>query len=455
MLNEKRIETTPLTALIAVNLIYLFLVIINSVEGIYGLWIAAVFLAFLPLILKDKKYTIAVIVFLIPLEISKRYIPFFQSVEVSDGFNSVFDLARLFMLYSFIVWFLTELRSFVPLIKHRISYVIMIFIAYYFLSALFISPDTAKGLTETLRYTIYFLFFTMTAQFIRKPEDFILIIKILIAAAVILSLEGIAEYVFDYRLWVDKGRRASATFLDPNIFARFLDIAIITLLILRLKKIYIIKAYLMDVAMLICGITLFLTVSRQGVAILFATLFLISFFFRKNVRNGIIVSLLILVLLSIPIFLELLETREQGLMLYDIGTRRGLLLGGGLMFLSNPVTGIGAGGFQAVMIARFLDFLPWGIHSATLSHTHLMTVFAELGITGFLIFAVFLFFVYRQFRINFKTEDHLLKGLSLIALSGILIIFFGAQAEGRFFAEPLLWLFLGLNVSLDRLISGK
>ncbi len=454
MLNEKRIEATPLIVLVAVNLIYLFLVIVNSVEGIYGLWIAAVFLAFLPLILRDKKYMIAVIVFLIPLEISKRYIPFFQSVEVSDGFNSVFDLARLFMLYSFIVWFLTELRSFVPLVKHRISYVLMIFIAYYFLSALFISPDTAKGLTETLRYTIYFLFFTMTVQFIRKPEDFILILKILIVVAVILSLEGIAEYVFDYRPWIDKGRRASATFLDPNIFARFLDIVLVALLILRLKKIHVFKPYLMDIVMLFCGITLFLTVSRQGLAILFATIFFISFFFENKHRNAILMGLLFLALISLPLITQLLETREQGLELYDLGTRKGLLLGGALMLLSNPVLGVGAGGFQAVMISRFLDFLPWGIHSATLSHTHVVTVLAELGIVGFIILCVFLFYVYKQFRSNYKTDDHLLKTLSLIVLSGIVIVFIGSQAEGRFFAEPLLWLFIGMNMALAR-ITGN
>jgi hypothetical protein len=85
----------------------------------------------------------------------------------------------------------------------------------------------------------------MVIQSINKPKDFAVIFKVLILIAVILSIEGICEYVFNYTLWVDKGRRASATFLDPNIFARFLDIIIVMLLILRIiKKIIIILIFL-------------------------------------------------------------------------------------------------------------------------------------------------------------------------------------------------------------------
>lgn len=452
MLNENRIEIKPVIVLISVNLSYLFLVIADCIEGVFALWLAALFLSLTPVLLKDRRNMIAVIVFLIPFEISKIFIPFFQTIETNDGmFNSVFDLARLFMLYSFVLWFITDLKSFIPFIKHKISYILAIFIGCYFLSTLVISPDMAKGLIETLRYVIYFLFFTMVVQFIKKPEDYVLILKILIVVAVILSLEGISEYVFDYRLWIDKGRRASATFLDPNIFARFLDIILCSLLILRLKKIYIIKPQFMDIAMLICSIALFLTVSRQGIFILFATIFFIAFFLEKKIRNWIIVGLITLAVIATPIFIKLMEAREQGLDLYDIGTRVGLLLGGILMFIGSPIYGVGAGGFQTVMIDKYLHFLPWGINSATLSHTYIVTILAEQGIIGIVIFCIFLFLVFKQFKTNFQVKDNLFKGLSLITLASIIVIFIGAQAEGRFFEEPMLWLFLGLSVSLGRM----
>ncbi|MBN2781136.1 MAG: O-antigen ligase family protein [Candidatus Marinimicrobia bacterium] len=456
MLNENRLSTAPIIALIAINFIYLILVILDFIDGIFALWIFFIFLSLLPFIIKDKRNTIAIIVFLIPLEITKTLIPFFQTVEVTEGvFNSVFDLARLFMLYSFIIWFLKDLHSFTPFIKHRISYIVLVFIGYYLLSALAFSPDLSKGLTEAFRYVIYFLFFTMVIQFIDKPADIAVVFKVMIVIAVILSLEGIAEYVFDYKLWIDKGRRASATFLDPNIFARFLDIVIMTLLILRLKKIFIIKPQYMDISILLCGLALLFTVSRQGLAILFLTLFVVAFFMEKKTRNILLLTLLILLLITIPIVTEMMTVRQDSPELYDIGERKGLLLGGIMMFLGSPVFGVGAGGFQAAMIAKYLNFLPWGIGSSTLSHTYVITILAELGIVGFTIFCVFLLFLYKQFRINFRTEDHTLKTYSLILLAVIIVIFIGAQAEGKFFEDPLLWLFLGMCISMEKIIKHE
>ncbi|MEA2077160.1 MAG: hypothetical protein U9O95_03995 [Candidatus Marinimicrobia bacterium] len=456
MLNENRIDLKQLIALITVNLIYLVLIIIDSVEGVFALWIVFLFLSLLPLIIKDRRNIIAIIVFLIPFEVSKTLIPFFQLIEAKDGmFNSIFDLARLFMLYAFIIWFLSDLKNLVPFIKHKITYILAIFIAYYFLSAVSISPDISKGLIETFRYVIYFLFFTMVTQFIRKEEDFSLIWKVLIIVGVVLCLEGIFEYIFNYYLWFDNGRRAAATFLDPNIFARFIVIILIALLILRLKKIYIIKPQFMDISIVIAGITLLLTVSRQGLAVFIVTLLFISFFLKSSQRRGIIISLILVTLVAIPIFMQLMDAREQGLALYDIGTRAGLLLGGALMFIGSPLYGIGAGGFQAVMVDKYLDFLPWGINSATLSHTYVVTIIAEQGIIGLGIFCIFLIFVYKQFRINYQTKDLKLKAYSLIILASIIVIFISSQAEGRFFEEPLLWLFLGLHVALGRIIAKK
>ena len=456
MLNKSRINARSFAALIAVNLIYLILVVSNIVEGIFTFWIIFIFLSLLPIIIEDKRNMIAIIVFLIPLEITKAYIPFFQTVEISEGiYNSVFDLARLFMLYSFLIWFFKDLGSFTPFIKNRISYIVLIFIGYYLVSALLISPDTSKGLTETFRYLIYFLFFSMVIQSLGKVEDYKLILKVMVIVAVILSIEGIFEYVFDYRLWLDKGRRACATFLDPNIFARFLDVVIAALLILRLKKIYIFKQQYMDIALVLCSIALLLTVSRQGMAILYITLLVISFFVEKRTRNIMWIGLILVVVITIPLMTQMMSIRQDTPELYDIGSRVGLLIGGVLMFLGSPLYGVGAGGFQDTMIGSYLEFLPWGIESPTLSHTYIVTVLAELGIVGFIIFCIFLLYVYKQFKSNFQTQNKELKAYSLIILTSIIVVFVGAQVEARFFEEPLLWLFLGMGVSIEKIVKRE
>lgn len=456
MLNENKISLKPFIALIIINILYLVLVITDSVEGIFVIWLFFIFLSALPFILKDRKYTIAILAFLIPLEISKMLIPFFQTVETSDGmFNSVFDLARLFMLYSFIVWFITDLKNFVLILNHKISFILVIFIAYYFLSTIFLSPDMGKGMTETLRYTIYFLMFTMTAQFIKKPDDITLVLKVLVVVAIILCLEGISEYIFDYRLWIDKGRRASATFLDPNIFARFLDIIIVALLILRLKKHYIIKPQYIDISLLLCVITLLLTVSRQGLVILFAGIIFMSLFLPTRQRIFIFIGIGVAALIAIPVFMQLMAVRQQGMAFYDIGQRAGLLLGGVLMFLGSPIYGVGAGGFQMVMINNYNNLLPWGAAGDTLSHTYIVTILAEQGLIGIILFSFLLYYIYKQFKFNFASINENIKTYAVIILTAIVIIFIGAQAEGRFFEEPFLWLFIGLGVALERMNKEK
>jgi O-Antigen ligase len=454
MLKENRIDIKSLIALIIVNLVYLFLIIINSVEGVFGLWIVFLFMSLLPFIIKDKRNIIAIIVFLIPFEVSKTFIPFFQLIEAKDGmFNSVFDLARLFMLYSFIVWVLSDLRGLVPFVKHRITYILAIFIGYYLISSVLISPAMIEGLIETFRYVTYFLFFTMAAQFIRKEQDFNLIWKVLAVVGTVLSLEGILEYVFEYHLWYDNGRRASATFLDPNIFARFLIIVLITLLVLRFKKIYIIKQQFMDLAIVIMGVTLMLTVSRQGIAVFVFVLLFISLFLEKKQRKVIMVGVVIGAIIAFPIFMKLLSARDQALELYDIGQRAGLLMGGSQMFLGSPLVGIGAEGFQTVMIGNYYDLLPWGINGDTLSHTYVLTILAELGFVGFLIFCSFLWLIYKQFKINYSSQNEKLKAYALIIFASIVALVVSSQAEGRFFEEPMLWLFLGLHVALGRIVS--
>ena len=103
------------------------------------------------------------------------------------------------------------------------------------------------------------------------------------------------------------------------------------------------------------------------------------------------------------------------------------------------------------MIDRYLDYLPWGIHSATLSHTDIVTVLAELGIIGLTLLLLLFYFMYKQFKRNYSITDNNLKAYALIVLSGLIIVIIGAQAEGRFFSEPLLWLFLGLGMAIEKI----
>ena len=130
--------------------------------------------------------------------------------------------------------------------------------------------------------------------------------------------------------------------------------------------------------------------------------------------------------------------------------RRYLLRAGVAMFIDHPITGVGVGGFQPMMLGPYADFIPLGYRSqpTTLAHTDVIRIAAEEGVVGLLAFGALLLGVVLAFRRALGGAGPF-ERLALLAVGlGLAVVTLAAQTEGRFYNEPYLWLLLGALAAL-------
>ncbi len=267
--------------------------------------------------------------------------------------------------------------------------------------------------------------------------------------ATLTAIFGIVQYFTGWGIWggaIAPGpRRINSTFMDSNIFARYLNISLLGTAILLLKQQW--RLRLGIVLGLLCQLAaLIFTYSRMAWLILLVGVIALAVFAPKKNHwmyfGGLGFGSCLLWLIP--------EVRLRVLTLVSghdpsIGQREHLLKGGWAMFIEHPFTGVGLGNFQWAMEHPYIYILPW-IGEVSRSHTTLVTVAAEMGILGLL--AMFIFLVtllIRNLKVTGKPRNYMLA-----TSAGVLVIWLSSQGEGRFFEDPFLWAFWGLSLAVAK-----
>lgn len=110
------------------------------------------------------------------------------------------------------------------------------------------------------------------------------------------------------------------------------------------------------------------------------------------------------------------------------------------MLRDHPLTGVGFGGYQHALLARYSDFLPSTLNTPnldTLSHASMVTGLAEQGVIGTSLLVAFLVALGVEALRRRSTW-------TVISATLIVPIFIYSQIEGRFTQEPYLWLAIEL-----------
>ncbi len=274
--------------------------------------------------------------------------------------------------------------------------------------------------------------------------------QIIFSLAVLVSAFALFQYATGSGIWgggeaAAGARRVNGTFMDPNIFARYLDISILGTLTLLLGKLRPWRWWI-GAGLVLQAAALGVTFSRTGWIILaLGLIVLLIIHFRHKMTyllGGFFVFIIAGAGLSfIPAIHQRLET-FSGLFTI-LGQRIPLIQGGWAMFQDHPLTGIGLGCFQWAMENPYSSMLAsWSY--VTRSHTTLITVGAEMGIWGILAMLVFLGTVILA---ALRTRGKL-RPFALANMVGILVIWLSSQGEGRFFEDPMVWAFWGLAIAL-------
>jgi O-antigen ligase len=281
--------------------------------------------------------------------------------------------------------------------------------------------------------------------------------------------EGVTRH-FIWRGYLAEGMiaRVNATFVDPNIFARYLVLAIVANLILRYLNTEARKGIIYSVSLLGLLGGLAITLSRSGLFTLVIILVLMILLIpRKRMIKPIgLLGLIGAVILAMrPTIWQRLLTLREGFGALD-AQRQYLWKVAWEMFKDHPIFGVGLGGFEMMFKTHYINLktvIP-DAEGATLSHTTLLTIAAELGLMGLAALAwVWLALVRVLWRLRKGELDfngnrigigigretgfqQYLPGVGYFLW--ITTVFISSQAEARFFEDPIIWISMAMLLRL-------
>jgi O-antigen ligase len=288
-----------------------------------------------------------------------------------------------------------------------------------------------------------------------------------------VSAVGLVLYLANVHIWTPNPavtNRLNITFADPNITARFLTLtACVGILMFAARKA---PHWLAIAAATGCAVVLPMTWSRSGLAlfVLSAILTVVFAFDRRRAlamgavallafalstainpdtraRAGAAASTLVTAVTGGPVDSASAIPGNEDVSLAD--NRVYLVRAGWTMFVEHPITGVGLGGFQHAMLTTYRDFLPPG-YTDSVSHTSFVTILAEQGLIGSLLFTLFLVALAWEALSALRRGDPWAFWSSLPAFL-VIPIFMYSQFEARFLQEPYLWLTLGMYYSAQAL----
>lgn len=398
----------------------------------------------------------------LPLEFTKIYFPN-QELEVSR-------IVLVLCLVAFGVQVVVERREVrVPVSAGTIG--LAVFTVYAAVSAAVVG--SALGVRTAGAMVAYLLLMITVFNVVQTQAAHRRIWSALAASAIVLSAVGLILYLTNSYIWNPPNAgpfRLNATFHDPNIFARFLAFAMLSLVFLAADLDVTGRQRALWVAAALAAAAIFpFTLSRASWGFTLVVALVVIGVARRRKRAIALVGLIVAIFASIAVIDPSVLSRAallaqnlespfrnrafldrapwlQFLAVLPLDSVRQYLIGSGLiMFADHPVFGLGFGTFSQSLLSTYAGLVPPGVDD-TASHTSLITVLAETGLLGLAIVIVTGYSFVRS-TIRATIQFPAVRALVLAPAIALLVIVLTSQYSGRLFEEPYLWLFLGLAFS--------
>jgi len=231
--------------------------------------------------------------------------------------------------------------------------------------------------------------------------------------------------------------RVTSLFKDPSIYGRQLVLALALLVVLlwlgRTRPL---------VAAVLAGVIfagLYFSYSQSSLVVLFATVLVASLLLADRLRRNIVIGVAVAMMVAGSAVASL-EVAEHGIGRATSGRTR-LVSVTSHVIANHPVAGVGIGS-QPLAAKEELETRRRASKNA--SHTTPLTVLAELGAAGFLLYLAFLAGAVRLLWEAFRRDRVL--GLGLGAC--FLVLFLHSLFYSGFFEDPVMWGVLGVAAML-------
>lgn len=374
-----------------------------------------------------------------------------------------------------------ELRA---ILAHFMTRALLIYLAVGAFSLLY-SIGRGQTAAEVFRLLTLFLLYLSICLLVERKHTllpFQVVHWVGVALIPLTLYEGMTRH-FIWRGYLAEGEiaRVNATFVDPNIFARYLVLAIVANLILQYLTTVPRKRSVYFGSLLGLLGALAITLSRSGVLTLVLVLGLMILLVpRQRMAQPIaLMGLIGVVIVAMrPTVWQRLLTFREGFGALD-AQRAYLWKVSWAMFVDHPIFGVGLGGFQKMFLTpRYISFktvIPY-VEGVTVSHTTVLTIAAELGLMGLVALAwVWLALVRVLRRLRREGTKHRAPtskdGLDRLQRAStcqdsldrngleryirgvgyflwIATVFISSQAEARFFEDPMIWISMGMMLCL-------
>jgi len=389
------------------------------------------------------------------LDISRTWYPSFIEIDANLG---IIDLTRMVSISIILcacmqAWLNREKRQELKAIfSNYLTWALVIYMAVGMISVTY-SVDQYKTVIEVIRLLFLFALF-LGICLLSESKQVFLPLHAVHAMGVALTPLAIYEAVTRNFIWQEKFAegiiaRPPATFVDANIFARYLILAIVANLVLLYftKTRQSLAIYYVTLAAIVGA--LLVTFSRSGYLTL-AIILLVMIGLIPRKKMFLVVGLLggggIVILAFLPAIRQRMLTIGKGIGALD-AQRLYLMKAAWAMFQSHPFIGVGLGGFQKMFLSKYF-FLKTVADGATLSHTTLLTIAAELGLLGLVSLTwVWVALIRVMRKLNKLSQEEYVIGAAYFLW--ILTIFISSQSEARFFEDPLIWLSMGMMLRLS------
>jgi len=400
-----------------------------------ALLVAAVLCPFLAMIIGDaRRLFLAIIVLDIPFQVD-IHLGFRPEIAELGGIGGLgVSLTTVSLVALYVLWLAdiltrtTEPPSWALL---RRTLPLGLYVGFAALSAT-VATDAVLSMFEVFLLGQTFLLYFYVVARVQTREDLLFIFLVLLIGAVAESLIMIWVYLTSQQIsFAGMSTQVAAQYTEgpqlrpggtigsPNVAAAYLCLLMapaLSFLLTRLRGFY---KLLASLAFGLGSIALILTLSRGGWIAFALSITVLCFvaWRRRWLSPSLLLSLLVMIILGVLLFRDTIALR---VLKYDRGAAYGripLMKLAFHMIADNPVLGVGANNFGAVIDQYATpDITHEWLYTV---HNKYLLVWAETGFGGLLAFVTFLLSTVRRGGQCSKANDRLLSPLALGLTGGI------------------------------------
>ncbi|HKG01907.1 MAG TPA: O-antigen ligase family protein [Conexibacter sp.] len=349
-------------------------------------------------------------------------------------------------------------RTSVPWSPGWLERLLALSVALYGIQATY-SADFDKALQQIAFFIVPFaLLFLLLAQIEWTPRLLRLCLGLLVGLALVFSAIGYVEYATKHiflnpKLLASNDLhtyfRTNSVFFDPNIYGRFLVVAMLAVAATMLQTARAKVVWIGAAVLVVLWGGLVLTLSQSSLGALLVGLATLAVL-RWGAKRVLLPAAAVVALAAAAV---LVTPSTFGVNLHNLDSsssgRSQLVSGGGDLFAARPMEGYGSGSFVREYRRHEGRRLP--SDAATASHTIPVTVAAEQGVIGLIAYLALLVAAFARL---------LGRGAGLsVARSAVaaafLALVFHTLVYAAFLEDPLTWALLGIGTALAAVAAPR